>query len=45
LKGHDTSVESVAFSPDGKRLVAAGEELKVWDTTSGKGLLTLEGTT
>src|SRR5262249_57021129 len=38
-------VYSVSFSPDGKRLVSAGEDrmVKVWDATTGQALLTLRG--
>jgi WD40 repeat protein len=51
LKGHTGPVFSVAFSPDGKRLVTgagignAGQrgELKVWDVQTGQELLTLDG--
>jgi WD40 repeat protein/serine/threonine protein kinase len=51
LRGHTTGVESITFSPDGKRLVSASGtrfraqtgELKVWDTESGQELLTIQG--
>lgn len=52
LKGH-TGFESVAFGPEGKRLVAAGGvwgqsgntegEVTIWDITTGQQLLTLKG--
>ncbi|MCY3019956.1 MAG: hypothetical protein NTW87_13130, partial [Planctomycetota bacterium] len=45
LKGHASSVLSVAFSPDGKRLATAGHTAKVWDAETGRELLTLEGHT
>jgi WD40 repeat protein len=55
LKGHTGRVVSVAFSPDGKRLVSASSgapsnpdesgEVKVWDATSGQETLTLKLTT
>ena len=41
-------VESVAFSPDGKRIVSGSEDnnsSKVWDPTSGQETLTLKGHT
>ena len=46
LTGDMGPVESVAFSPDGKRL-ASGHfcKLKVWDATSGHEMLTLTGHT
>ena len=45
--GHNGIVVSVAFSPDGKRIVSGGGllrgELKVWDVGAGEELLTLDG--
>lgn len=34
LKGHTSRVDSVAFSPDGKRIVSVGSDgrVKIWDT-------------
>jgi WD40 repeat protein/transcriptional regulator with XRE-family HTH domain len=47
LRGHTTNVESVAFSPDGARIVTAGDDstAKVWDSNTGVQLLTLYGHT
>ncbi|MBK6997432.1 MAG: PD40 domain-containing protein [Lewinellaceae bacterium] len=47
LDGHSASVNSVAFSPDGKWLAtgSSDETAKIWDWTSGKVLHTLEGHT
>jgi WD40 repeat protein len=43
LKGHTSQVNSVAFSPDGKRLASAAQaEVKLWDAAAGKELLTLK---
>ncbi|HZO91743.1 MAG TPA: WD40 repeat domain-containing protein [Chthonomonadaceae bacterium] len=45
LEGHTKEVTSVAFSPDGKRIVTGGGDTtaKVWDAATGNELLTLKG--
>ncbi len=53
LRGHGGRMSSVAFSPDGQRIVTSKADrtatsrldlrAKVWDAATGKGLLTLKG--
>lgn len=45
IKGHLGTVQSIAFSPDGKRIASGSEDktIKIWDTATGKELLTLKG--
>jgi len=45
LRGHLDTVTSVAFSPDGRRIVTGSGDhtAKVWDAASGKELVTLKG--
>jgi hypothetical protein len=45
LKGHSGYVFSVAFSPDGKRVVTGSEykTAEIWDAESGQEILTLKG--
>ncbi|KAH8746762.1 NWD1 like protein [Diaporthe sp. PMI_573] len=45
LKGHDSSVHSVAFSADGQRLASGSRDntVKIWDPASGQCLQTLKG--
>ena len=47
LRGHTDMVISVAFSPDGKRLVSGSldKTVKVWDAQTGQETLTLKGHT
>ncbi|MDB9421442.1 hypothetical protein PN467_13180 [Microcystis aeruginosa CS-563/04] len=44
LKGHDSLVNSVNFSPDGKTLVSSGDNtIKLWNGSNGWGLSALMG--
>src|SRR5207249_3714391 len=45
LTGHSAGIYSVAFSPDGQRIVTGcgDQTAKVWDAASGRELLTLTG--
>ena len=47
LKGHTSYVNSVSFSPDGKRIVSGSDDntIRIWDATTGKELEILEGHT
>ncbi len=47
FKGHTHLIQSVAFSPDGKRIVTGSidKTVRIWDTATGKELLTLTGHT
>jgi WD40 repeat protein len=43
--GHAGVVRSVAFSPDGNRVVSASEDnmVKIWDTETGAEVISLVG--
>jgi WD40 repeat protein/serine/threonine protein kinase len=44
IKGHSGFVQCVVYHPDGNRLASAGgQETKIWDTESGKELLSSPG--
>jgi WD40 repeat protein/serine/threonine protein kinase len=44
LRGHNSPVKSVAWSPDGQRIASGGyDTARVWDAASGKELMTLSG--
>ena len=45
LGGHEESVNSASFSPDGSRIVTASSDwtARIWDVTSGKEIAILRG--
>ena len=45
LKGHDSLVNSVNFSPDGKTLVSGSDDktIKLWNVETGQEIRTLKG--
>lgn len=45
LYGHEGEVWSAVFSPDGSRIVTAGNDgtVKIWDASTGRVILTLKG--
>jgi WD40 repeat protein len=44
FEGHDSTVNGMAFSPNGQRIASSSADgtIRVWDTTSGKEVVTLK---
>jgi WD40 repeat protein len=45
LEGHSNYVNSVAYSPDGSKIISSSNDdtVKIWDANTGQCLKTLEG--
>ena len=45
MKGHSDAIESVAYSPDGTKIISDSWDrtIKIWDANTGECLKTLEG--
>ncbi|MEE1001492.1 MAG: hypothetical protein U0L37_05995, partial [Bacteroidales bacterium] len=45
LEGHSWDVSSVAYSPDGTKIISGSwdDKIKIWDANTGQCLKTLEG--
>jgi WD40 repeat protein len=43
LHGHQDTVHSAAFSPDGARIVTAALDVRIWDAATGKEIAILSG--
>ena len=43
VQAHSSPINCVDISPDGQRVVSAGDEIEVWDVDTGKRVATLDG--